>query len=214
MVAMNPLESKESIKFFSCGKQFHLLLLTSQSIHALGVYAPPQNSGANCLGDQSMKNSIFISAGVLALSLSAVSDAALAASFNAQGQVVYDWDLTCSIDDCPDEWAAYEKDFNKWVRKYGGNAGRESDWKKVRDMARKSPGCVVEPQQGTDHWRVYTTKLTGAKVGKATAMVTYFSANSTKTQDVGRKIASGVIMRVCGYVAGAAGRPGIQVGGE
>lgn len=135
-----------------------------------------------------------------------------AASFNSAGQVVYDWDLTCEAKDCPDEWAAYERDVNKWIRKYGGNAGRETDWKKVREMARKSPGCVAEPQQMSDHWRIYLTDFVGKKVGKQRAkFFTWFSANNTASQDSGRKQASGAIMATCGYVGGAAGRAGVVI---
>lgn len=133
-----------------------------------------------------------------------------AATLVGDGVVHFDWDLTCPIDECPDQWRGYEKDVSKWIRKFGGNAGRESDWRKVREMATKSPGCVALPQQGTDHWRVYLTDFTGPNKGKVRSkFFTFFSANSTGGQDQGRKIASGAIMATCAYIGGSAGRAGL-----
>ena len=133
-----------------------------------------------------------------------------AASLVGDGVVHYDWDLTCEVDDCPEEWAQYEKDLAKWIRKYGGNAGRETDWKKVRDMAAKSPGCVALPQQGTDHWRIYMTDVVEPHRGKVRGKhFASFSANSTGSQDKARKLASAAILGTCGYIGGTAGRAGL-----
>lgn len=151
------------------------------------------------------RKSFMAAAALFALAFAPVQNS-YALSVDSDGGVTYQWNLTCDITQCPEEWAVYQKVEQKWRDKYAGRAGRETDWRKVKEMATKSPGCVAIPQQMTDHWRIYLTDYVGPFKGTVRRKhFASFSANKNAGQDDARKAASRAIMINCGYIGNTAG---------